>query len=496
MRRTLIISTTLLVAILLVLALAMSGFATPLASTVIAAPSAGNQVEVGFFTSWNHHVYGDSFTNAEVNGFRQWRISDIINTPDETGEPIRGLRAKLDSQLDFDWVRDIDLVRRGPPTYEWFYGDISEDYIEYRPHATDAWVLSLQYIDKLAPGLDVCRTFDKTVFTGPGTQTMTVTITPREEWLDRVPLAINTYPHKLVDASITSVNSGGNINLAPDGRWLHIQDIPAQLNTPVNVTVTIKVTPKVPKVEFKPSTHVKIDPPRHSETIRGTTTGSSFSYTNEAGTWTVSAEGDYVWTWEDDDLMYGVVLFFSENTPPTLISAGVSPPSGTPKTDFTFEVTYRDTDQGEGGTSVPSYVRVYIDDSARDMGNVSGKYADGALFSHTTTLSAGSHTYYFEASDGSFTARFPEDGTLSIEVTREGQEPTPAPSATPTPESTQEPTPAPSATPTPESTQEPTPAAAPLVSEGINLWLVVAIVAGIAIIGSAIYFFIRRREEG
>lgn len=485
MRRTLIISTTLLVAILFVLAFNVGGFATPLASTSMAQVAVeGNQVEVGFHTSWWHNVYGDSFTNAEVNGIRDWRISDIINTLDETGEPIRELRAKLDSQRDFDWVRDIDLVRRGPPTYEWFYGDISEDYIEYRPHATDAWVVSLQNIDKLAPGFDASRTFDKTVFTGPGTQTMTVTITPREEGLDRVKLTINTYPQKLVDANITSVNSGGIINLAPDGRWLHIQDIPAQLNTPVNVTVTIKVTPKVPEVEFKPITFVARDLSRPSEDIRGTTTGSSFSYTNEAGTWTVSAEGDYVWTWEDDGLnVYKVALYFRENTPPTLISAGVSPSSGTPKTDFTFEVTYRaHRVQQPTIDFVPSYVRVYVDGTAKDMSYVSGKYyRDGALFSHTTTLSAGSHTYYFEASDGTFTARFPEDGTLSIEVSRESQEPTPAPVPTPTPT----PAPAPIPTPTP----------APLVSEGINLWLVVAIVAGIATIGSAIYFFIRRRKR-
>jgi len=33
----------------------------------------------------------------------------------------------------------------------------------------------------------------------------------------------------------------------------------------------------------------------------GPTIGSSFSYTNEAGTWTVSAEGNYVWYWAADE---------------------------------------------------------------------------------------------------------------------------------------------------------------------------------------------------
>ena len=163
------------------LALAV-GAVLALTPTAVAQQVEGNQVEVGFWSNWDHRVYGDSFTNAEVSSRRGWRISDIINTPDETGEPIRGLRAKLDSQQDFDRVEEIDLVRRGPPTYEWFYGDISEDFVEHRLHATDAWVaFSRPTPDKLAPGFDVSRTFDKTGFTGPDTQTMTVTITPREE---------------------------------------------------------------------------------------------------------------------------------------------------------------------------------------------------------------------------------------------------------------------------------------------------------------------------
>ncbi len=43
-------------------------------------------------------------------------------------------------------------------------------------------------------------------------------------------------------------------------------------------------------------------------------------------------------------------------------------------------------------------------------------YADGALFSYTTTLASEVHSCYFEAIDGSLTARFPESGTLEIQV--------------------------------------------------------------------------------
>ena len=106
-----------------------------------------------------------------------------------------------------------------------------------------------------------------------------------------------------------------------------------------------------------------------------------------------------------------------------------------------------------------------MDGSAKDMVFWSGLYIDGALFRYMTTLSAGQHTYYFEASDGSVTTRFPEDGTLSIEVPREGQEPTitPGPARTP--------------------------------SQAISWQVVTGIVAGVVIIGLATYFFIRRRKR-
>ena len=209
---------------------------------------------------------------------------------------------------------------------------------------------------------------------------------------------------------------------------------------------TFQVSPKVPGVEYKP--HVGIIPNWSREYYSGTTTahttcGDSFSYTNEAGTWTVSAEGDYVWNWvAHTSPHYAASLRPRSSIPLTLISEGLSLSSSTTITDF--EVTY--VDDGP-----PSYVRVYIDGSAYDMDYVRGaerSYADGALFSHTTVLSPGQHTYYFEASDGSLTARFPQDGNLTIEIT----------------------------------------------SQKFPIWIVAGVVGGIVIIiGSVTFFFVRRR---
>ena len=97
------------------------------------------------------------------------------------------------------------------------------------------------------------------------------------------------------------------------------------------------------------------------------------------------------------------------NTAPTLSSGSVSPSSGATGATFTYEVTYMDADG-----DAPSYVRVYIDGSAKSMSYMSGAYTGGALYCYQTALGIGSHTFYFEASDNrGATARLPASGSYS-----------------------------------------------------------------------------------
>ena len=96
------------------------------------------------------------------------------------------------------------------------------------------------------------------------------------------------------------------------------------------------------------------------------------------------------------------------NTAPILSSGSVNPTSGNTTNTFTYEVTYTDTDEDP-----PSYIKVYIDDVGYSMRNIFGTYSGGALYRYTTTLGAGSHIYYFSASDGTATARLPSSSTYS-----------------------------------------------------------------------------------
>jgi hypothetical protein len=93
-----------------------------------------------------------------------------------------------------------------------------------------------------------------------------------------------------------------------------------------------------------------------------------------------------------------VITVTAANHAPTLSSGGVSPSSGKTDTTFTFSVTYTDADN-----NAPTVKKVYIDGVDHDMSSTDTTYTDGATFTYSTTLSKGSHTYYFEFSDGTET---------------------------------------------------------------------------------------------
>jgi WD40 repeat protein len=118
----------------------------------------------------------------------------------------------------------------------------------------------------------------------------------------------------------------------------------------------------------------------------------------------ISSDGSYIAAGSLDDRVY----LFSKNHPPALSSGSVSPGAGTTRDTFTYEVTYSDPDGDP-----PSCVTVYIDGNPHAMTYASGSYTAGAVYRYQATLPLGSHTYFFEASDGTDTVRLPSSGTYS-----------------------------------------------------------------------------------
>lgn len=282
------------IAIMLAVVLVVGG----LGSFAYANPDPGNIVEAHFHAAWVYDVPGDTFTNGEVTGRGDWH-ADMENALDDTGAPVAALALTLDSGLvAFDSVEEENLVMMGPPTYQWSFGDVPEGS-DVGAEVGDPEGFPVTF----TPGFDASRSVDETVFLksdGTQTQTQTITLTPRQ-MMERLSINVDIWENDVVNAVITSPTEGEGINLDPDGHYLDIDPTGLELDITYTYCVTIKVTPKVPEVEFMPSVRIQWE-----ETLAsGTTSGSSVSYpADEVGTWMWSAEpwnteGSYIWHWEE-----------------------------------------------------------------------------------------------------------------------------------------------------------------------------------------------------
>jgi len=286
----------LLLVILLIFAL--SDLTSALSPAPIAADSAVNNVAAQFHTAWIYDSPEDTFTDSQVTGRKWWQAS-IQNGPDETGAPVTGLALALESTLAFDTLQADHLVTSGPPAYEWSFGDV--------PEGSDAgaWVDSVQDYSNAVPvtfsaGFDASRSADKTEFTGPDTQTLTITLTPREV-TEGFSVLVQAEENDMVSPVITSPTAGEGVSLRQEGHSLHIDPTGLQLNATWTVTVTIDVTPKASNVVFMPYVIVGGN---GEATASGDEMGSALSRplgdpSDEAGAWTWSAEGTYEWNWEE-----------------------------------------------------------------------------------------------------------------------------------------------------------------------------------------------------
>jgi ABC-type sugar transport system substrate-binding protein len=256
----------------------------------------GNKVHTDFSNDWVYDVPGDSFTNDEVTGRKEWN-ADIWNEADETEAVVSSAELSLDSELEFDWVDEENLTTMGPPTYEWSFGDVPE---ESNAHGHAGFGTPAPSPVIFTPGFDASRSADITEFTEPDTQTLTITLTPQEatEWFH---IYVGAWEDDLVNPVITSPVSGYRINFDPDGHRLDMDVWAPEIGTTYTYYVTIDVTPKIPvesaPLNFMPEVHVM----RGEELDSGTERGSSVSRPagDPIGTWTWSADGDYIWYWWD-----------------------------------------------------------------------------------------------------------------------------------------------------------------------------------------------------
>jgi len=342
------------------------------------AQQASNEVLVQFLSDLNYEVLGDTSTNKELSGSRSWHTR-IINTADETGEPITDLQVSLNTELAFDLVPAQYLTRIGPPAYEWSFDstpEVSSEYLPWLPDACIGFTSAKRSPFAFTPGFDVSRSANKTVFSGPDTQTVIITITPREniDELEKLSICVHPKPDRdkehFIDAHITSVSTlfDEHVVLSSDGYDLDIREIPLEINVPWECSFSLNITPKVPKVEYMPYIAIGWGDPHREPYASGTTSGKSISFTNDAGNWIVSGKGNYVWSWIANPAGYSIGLHRRVNCVPELTSGRVSSPFLTALIPCAFEVTYTDVDDKQ-----PTDVRIYIDGSPMIMDYKGGK---------------------------------------------------------------------------------------------------------------------------
>jgi len=265
-------------------------------------------------TDCNFQTSGDDIVDEEVTGSYVFH-TQVVNTPDETGQLVSEVRVRLDSELAFDLVPPSHLTKKGPPTYDWSFGDIGEGYVTaWSPDAVSGFRSGTKFAFPFKPGIEVHRSADKTRFFSSGIQNLTITVIPREK-LRHIDLCLHTCGNFLVDAVIVSHNGGEDVEISSDGHNLGLNQIPVTIDSPWSITLQIRVTPRVPGVEYMP--HVGIGPGKLKEDPEPPTvvtmTGSSVSVANDAGTWTMSALGEYSWHCVIHPTGYSVTLLEKPN---------------------------------------------------------------------------------------------------------------------------------------------------------------------------------------
>ena len=284
----------IMVAIVLTVSLAV--LAVP---AVLVQADAAPNANVKFFNSYGYPVSGDSFTNTEVTGNKIFATGGgPVNTS------LSNVNLNLANSTSFDW-------KSPPPTsitgynYQWYFGNLPRSgggaYAE----------VGLNNSGTYTPGFDASRSADKTTFSASGTQTLTVSIIPREVFLQLIFIQIKANEDQYVIPTIESVTSPNEaplntIILSPDGHEMNILINNPTKDTPYTYTITIHLDlkPGVMQLEFMPMVGLGTFQTIASGSVTGTSVSRlandyNSSPTTDVGTWTWSSNESITWNWSE-----------------------------------------------------------------------------------------------------------------------------------------------------------------------------------------------------
>jgi hypothetical protein len=281
--------------------------------TTTPIPSLPPGVENFFHVEFNNTISfttdGLSFTNHEVNGVSHW-ATHLQNMPDDSHAPVYGLGLEFDAKIDKigNNIMQKNLVSAGYPNYKWFFGNVPEEPLR-EVYMSEGYIESADGIP-FTPGFDASISIDKTTFSTPDKQTITITIIPR------VPM---TFPGITVhtqggpngnsaEANIADILPGDHkglkgeiVSVSPDGKNLFVNNMQLVVNQPYSFSFSVNVQPGGSGINYQPYVSISWCPrvlPPDDALGNGKKQGSMFAVTiDRVGTWTWTANGEYQIEW-------------------------------------------------------------------------------------------------------------------------------------------------------------------------------------------------------
>lgn len=271
-------------------------------SLYIASTPAAN---VHFNTNYNYFVSEGNFTNTEVSGNKNWSSG-----LDGASLPLNSVNLNLASSASFDYENPTP-DNAGSGNYQWNFGTLQV--------GTGAWVNAGFKNNPVSftPGFDASRSFDQTLFTSDGIQTLTVSVTPRQI-LQNLGFGINVgqdqYVNPTILPEITSPDGAplNNLGYSPAGIKINI-DNPVVDNTyTYEITISLDLKPGITQLEYMPGVNIGTYQPGDS----GLVFDDSISCSLDApGTWSWGVNDSILWNWNDG--LYKGINFRSGSTSPS-----------------------------------------------------------------------------------------------------------------------------------------------------------------------------------
>lgn len=272
-------------------------------------PGVENFIRVDFNNSISYYNKGLSFSNHEVNGVSHW-ATHLQNTSDDSHAPVYDLGLEFIAKIDEPEIniREEYLISAERPVYKWFFGNVPEEPLQ-DVYESEAYIEFAQEIP-FTPGFDASLSIDKTTFSEPGIQMVTITIIPRVK-MTYPGITVHTQgePHgNGVEANIFDISPGEHqgpngeiVSVSPDSKNLFVNNLPLEIDQPYTFSFSVKVVPNEPNIIYSTWASISWCPPIESlseDLGFGKKKGNMLALDiDKVGTWTWTANGEYQLEW-------------------------------------------------------------------------------------------------------------------------------------------------------------------------------------------------------